>query len=104
MLSTILKELNLRPTCIVGGIVKNLGGHALKGDSDYLVAEADESDGSFLFLNPIISIITNIDNDHLDYYKNLDHIIESFQTFVDNVDPEGFIITNFDDKNWTKVE
>ncbi len=71
-LATALSSLKFRPTYIVGGVVKNLGSNAGMGEGDYLVAEADESDGSFLYLNPIISVITNIDNDHLDYYKTVE--------------------------------
>ncbi len=84
-ISTIFKALNQKPTCIVGGVVKNLGSQAVKGDSDYLIAEADESDGSFLFLNPIMSVITNIDNDHLDYYKTEENIKKAFVEFSNKV-------------------
>ncbi|MBD64128.1 MAG: UDP-N-acetylmuramate--L-alanine ligase [Halobacteriovoraceae bacterium] len=96
-LSTILKECQLNPTCIVGGIVKNLGGHALKGDGDILVAEADESDGSFLFLNPIMSVITNIDNDHLDYYKTVENLENSFLEFSHKVPFYGRVAINIED-------
>jgi len=97
-LSTILKELDYKPTCIIGGIVKNLGGHAVKGDGDYLIAEADESDGSFLFLNPIMSVITNIDNDHLDYYKNEENIELAFEQFANKVPFYGCVAINIHDK------
>lgn len=97
-LSTILKECKLNPTCIVGGIVKNLGGHALKGDSEYLVAEADESDGSFLYLNPIMSVITNIDNDHLDYYKTEEKLEQAFEDFVNKAPFYGKVALNIEDK------
>lgn len=96
-LSTILKELDFKPTCIVGGIVKNLGGQALSGDGKYLVAEADESDGSFLLLNPIMSIITNIDNDHLDYYGNVENIEAAFEEFVNKIPFYGYVAINIDD-------
>lgn len=102
-LSTILKELDYKPTCIVGGIVKNLGGHALKGDSEYLIAEADESDGSFLFLNPIMSIITNIDNDHLDYYKTVENIENAFEEFANKVPFYGCVAININDEKSRKL-
>jgi UDP-N-acetylmuramate--alanine ligase len=102
-LSTILKELDYKPTCIVGGIVKNLGGHALKGDSEYLIAEADESDGSFLFLNPIMSIITNIDNDHLDYYKTVENIESAFEEFANKVPFYGCVAININDEKSRKL-
>ncbi len=98
-LSTILQHLQLRPTCIVGGVVKNLGGQAIHGDSEYLVAEADESDGSFLFLNPIMSVITNIDNDHMDFYQTEENIKAAFEEFANKVPFYGCVAVNLTDKN-----
>lgn len=97
--STIFKKLNQSPTCIVGGIVKNLGSQAVHGDSEFLIAEADESDGSFLFLNPIMSVITNIDNDHMDYYKNEENIKKAFSEFANKVPFYGAVLVNGNDKN-----
>ena len=94
ILSTILNNLNASATSVIGGIVKNLGGHAFLGKSKYFVAEADESDGSFLCLNPVMSIITNIDNDHLDFYHTEAKIFEAFQTFVSKIPFYGNIIIN----------
>ena len=96
-LATIFHKLEQNPTSIIGGIVKNLGGHAIKGESDYLIAEADESDGSFLYLNPIMSIITNIDNDHLDYYKSQENIESAFLEFANKVPFYGFVAINAQD-------
>lgn len=98
-LATIMRALNYDPTHIIGGIVSNLGGHAGKGEGDYLIAEADESDGSFLYLNPIISVVTNIDNDHLDYYKTEENLINAFLSFVNKVPFYGKIVLNAHDKN-----
>jgi UDP-N-acetylmuramate--alanine ligase len=98
-IATIFKQLNMRPTCIVGGIVKNLGGQAVQGDSEYLIAEADESDGSFLLLNPIMSVITNIDNDHLDFYKTEENIKIAFEEFSNKVPFYGCVAINANDKN-----
>jgi len=97
--STIFEKCDQRPTCIVGGIVKNLGGQAVSGDSEYLIAEADESDGSFLFLNPIMSVITNIDNDHMDYYKTEDNIKQAFEEFANKIPFYGVVALNANDKN-----
>jgi UDP-N-acetylmuramate--alanine ligase len=97
-LATILHKMNYRPTSIIGGIVKNLGGHAIKGESEYLIAEADESDGSFLYLNPIMSIITNIDNDHLDYYKTQENIEAAFTEFANKVPFYGVVAINAHDE------
>lgn len=97
--STIFERCDQRPTCIIGGIVKNLGGQAVHGESEYLIAEADESDGSFLFLNPIMSVITNIDNDHLDYYKNEENIKSAFAQFANKVPFYGAVLLNANDSN-----
>jgi len=84
-LATILQEGGLDPTYIIGGIVENLEGNAKVGQGDFLVAEADESDGSFLLLSPIMSVITNIDNDHLDFYGSKEKLFESFVDFANKV-------------------
>lgn len=97
--STIFQNLDLKPTCIVGGIVKNLGSQSVKGDSEFLIAEADESDGSFLYLNPIMSVITNIDNDHLDYYQNQENIKKAFTDFSNKIPFYGCVALNGNDKN-----
>ncbi len=85
ILATIFEESNRDPTYIIGGIPKNLSGHAKVGLGDILVAEADESDGSFLFLNPIMSVITNIDNDHLDYYGSEEKLFQAYLDFANKV-------------------
>lgn len=97
-LATALSNLKFKPTYIVGGVVKNLGSNAGLGEGEYLVAEADESDGSFLYLNPIISIITNIDNDHLDYYKTEENLHRAFVDFANKVPFYGHLILNGHDK------
>lgn len=102
-LATLLTKLEYQPTCVIGGIVKNLGGHAFNGSGDYLVAEADESDGSFLFLNPIMSVITNIDNDHLDYYKNAENIEAAFKEFANKVPFYGVVAINAHDEKSVKL-
>lgn len=102
MLATILSGLNLSPTFIVGGVVKNLGSNAGLGTGDILVAEADESDGSFHYLNPIITVLTNIDNDHIDFYGSEEKLTESFVSFVNKVPFYGEIILNFDDEKVRK--
>lgn len=96
-LATILQESHLDPTYIIGGIVKNLNGHAKVGQGQYLVAEADESDGSFLLLNPIMSVITNIDNDHLDFYGSEEAIEEAFLEFANKVPFYGCTALNKED-------
>lgn len=98
MLATILQESKYEPTYIIGGIVENLKGHAKVGTGEYLVAEADESDGSFLLLHPIMSVITNIDNDHLDHYGSENALHEAFLEFANSVPFYGVCSLNFHDR------
>ncbi len=97
MVGTILMAANLDPTIIVGGKVGGLGGNAKLGEGQFLVAEADESDGSFLKLSPVITVITNIDNDHIDFYGNMAHLREAFAQFADKVPYYGRVILCSDD-------
>lgn len=97
ILATILEESRFEPTYIIGGIVENLEGHAKVGTGEFLVAEADESDGSFLLLNPIMSVITNIDFDHLDHYKTKENLIKAFEDFTNKVPFYGCCALNAHD-------
>ncbi len=97
LIATIFSAAQLDSTHIIGGIVRNLGGNARKGDGKYLIAEADESDGSFLLLNPVMAAITNIDDDHLDFYGSAEKIVEAFIEFVNKLPLYGKIILNADD-------
>jgi len=85
LVAAIFDEANLDPTVIIGGRFNAYGTNAHLGQGEYLVAEADESDGSFLCLFPIINVVTNVDRDHLDHYKNLDEIDEAFLAFMNKV-------------------
>lgn len=96
-LATILEESRFDPTYIIGGVVSNLKGHAKVGSGPTLVAEADESDGSFLLLNPIMSVVTNIDDDHLDFYGSSDKLVKAFGTFVNKVPFYGVTALNIHD-------
>ena len=98
ILATIMHECHVDITHIIGGIVDNLGGNAKLGKSDFIIVEADESDGSFLLLNPVFSIITNIDNDHLDYYKSEEKIFEAFLQFSNKTPFFGYNAYNIHDK------
>ncbi|CBW25006.1 UDP-N-acetylmuramate--L-alanine ligase (UDP-N-acetylmuramoyl-L-alanine synthetase) [Halobacteriovorax marinus SJ] len=97
-LATILQESKYDPTYIIGGIVKNLDGHAKVGKGEFLVAEADESDGSFLLLNPIMSVVTNIDNDHMDHYGSEANLLSSFTEFINKVPFYGLTALNAHDE------
>ena len=99
MIAHMLIETGYDPTVIVGGKISSLGGNARLGVSPWFVAEADESDKSFLKLNPYFEIITNIDEDHLEYYKNLDGIINTFLNFAERIDKSGRIFCCIDNNN-----
>jgi len=99
LVATILGEAKYDPTVVVGGKVASLGGNAKLGEGEFLVAEADESDGSFLKLSPVIEVVTNIDLEHLDYYRDLDHIKEVFLEFINRLPFYGVAIVCFDDNN-----
>ena len=98
--ATILNFAGLDPTVVVGGRVGTMGGsNARVGRSDFLVVEADESDGSFLKLAPIIAVVTNVDREHLDHYPTLDDIRAAFIEFVNKVPFYGAVIVCLDDAN-----
>lgn len=97
LIATIFQEAKQDATYIIGGIVSNLGGNAKKGDGQYLIAEADESDGSFLLLNPIMAAVTNIDDDHLDHYGSKENIVEAFVEFVNKLPFYGRATLNAND-------
>ena len=99
LIGTLLTECGLDPTVIVGGRMRVSGTGARVGKSDYLVAEADEFDRSFLRLMPILAIVTSIDLDHLDTYEDLDAIREAFLDFAGRVPFFGQIILCLDDSN-----
>ncbi len=99
LISCILEKANLDPTIINGGIINGIGANAKLGNGEWIVAEADESDGSFKMLPSTIGVINNIDLEHLDYYKNLDHIKSSFVKYANNIPFYGFLSVNIDDKN-----
>jgi UDP-N-acetylmuramate--alanine ligase len=85
MLATVLTHAGLDPTLVIGGKVDSLGGNAKLGQGKYVVAEADESDGSFLHLPATFAVVTNIDNDHLDHFGNVEAIEDAFVNFIGKV-------------------
>lgn len=99
MISLVFEKCGLEPTIVVGGDLKEIGGNAKLGKGEYLVAEADESDGSFLLLDPYIEVITNIEDDHLDYYGSREAIKRAFAEFAQKVDDNGSIVACVDDEN-----
>lgn len=99
MISAILDRANIGATSIIGGILHRSGTNARWGTGDYLVAEADEHDGSFLRLHPTISVVTNIDAEHLEYYGTIDKIKRAFLDFCNGVPFYGYSIICGDDEN-----
>jgi len=95
--SLMLIDAGLRPTIAVGGILKNIAANVYFGDGDYFVAEADESDGSFLDYKPTYSIITNIDHEHLDYYGDFKSEVKAFGAFIGNTLEQGCVFYCADD-------
>ena len=99
IVSTILGHAGMDPTCVIGGKLNSLGSNAKLGDSKFLVAEADESDGTFLLLFPTIAVVTNIDLEHLDFYKDINEIKAAFLTFLNKVPFYGLDIICIDNAN-----
>jgi len=99
MVATVLSHGDIDPTVVIGGRLDSIGSNAKLGQGEYLVAEADESDGSFLKLSPTIAVVTNVDEDHLDFYRDLDEIRETFIDFINKVPFYGLVILCLDDEN-----
>ncbi|OUW89028.1 MAG: UDP-N-acetylmuramate--L-alanine ligase [Gammaproteobacteria bacterium TMED226] len=104
MIAKILSVANLSPTYVVGGKVLSTDENSDLGEGKYLVAEADESDGTFTHLQPDVAVLTNIDDDHLVHYNNIfDNLLDSFVSFSENVPFYGYLLINSDDKNIKKI-
>jgi UDP-N-acetylmuramate--alanine ligase len=99
LISTVLAHGGLDPTAVIGGKLNAFGSNAKLGQGEVLVAEADESDGSFLKLSPTIAVVTNIDPEHLDYYRNLEEIQGAFLEFVNKIPFYGLAILCLDHEN-----
>jgi UDP-N-acetylmuramate--alanine ligase len=92
MLACALDRLGVDPTFLIGGVVDGYDSTAQAGGGDFFVMEADESDGSFTWLDPALAIITNIETDHLDYYASFDEILAAFASFLEKLAPDGDLI------------
>ncbi len=103
ILSNIFNYAKLDPTIINGGVLNSIGSSAKLGKSDWSLIESDESDGSFLQIPFNYSIVTNIDNEHLDYYKNLENLKKKFIEFIDKTPSFGKTFLCLDDKNLKKI-
>jgi UDP-N-acetylmuramate--alanine ligase len=103
LVSYLLLEAGLFPTVAVGGILKNIDNNVSLGRGKFFVAEADESDGSFLYYKPKYSIITNIDYEHLDYYKEFKNIVFAFREFLNRTEEDGCVFACADDMNLNQI-
>lgn len=103
LVGAMLSHAGLDPTVVVGGRVGVFTSNARIGQSDFLVVESDESDGSFLKLAPIVAVVTNIDREHLDHYASLDAIRDAFAGFVNKVPFYGAAIVCLDDENVQQI-
>jgi UDP-N-acetylmuramate--alanine ligase len=96
LVSGVLAEGGLDPTVVIGGKLKGIGRNAVLGKGDFIVAEADESDGSFLKFSPAIAVVTNIDREHLDFYRDMDAIKQVFLDFIDRIPFYGLAVLCLD--------
>jgi len=92
MISLLLEKSGFDPTVVVGGELNNFKNNAKLGRGNHIVVEADESDGSFLELNPRMALITNIEDDHLEHYGNMENVLKDFKKFIDRVPDNGRVI------------
>jgi UDP-N-acetylmuramate--alanine ligase len=98
IVASVLAQGGLDPTVVIGGKLKSIGSNAVLGEGDFIVAEADESDGSFLKFSPTIAVVTNIDKEHLDFYADLDAIKTVFLNFLDRIPFYGLAVLCLDNE------
>jgi len=103
MLALVLEKCKLDPTVLIGGELTDIGGNAKFGRGAFLVAEADESDRSFLNLWPHLAIITNIEDDHLDHYGSIEAIVNAFRLFIKKIPADGTAVLCFDDEQVREI-
>ena len=99
MVAAVLSAAGLDPTMVIGGRLHMLGSNAKMGQGEILVAEADESDGSFLLLTPTIAVVTNVDREHMDFHQSMERLSESFLAFINKVPFYGLAVLCLDDTN-----
>jgi len=97
MLTVLLQHCGLDPSFAIGGDLAEPGSNAHAGSGPHFIAEADESDGSFLLLSPYAGVVTNVEVDHLDHYPDLPAVEAAFRSFVDRLAPDGFLVACADD-------
>jgi len=99
MVASVLAHGGLDPTVVIGGKLRSIGSNAVLGQGDFIVAEADESDGSFLKFSPAIAVVTNIDREHLDFYPDLEAIKDVFVSFIDRIPFYGVAVLCLDNES-----
>ena len=103
MAASILGHAGIDPTIVIGGKLNAIGTNARLGQGEFLLAEADESDGSFLVLSPTIAVVTNVDADHLDHYSGIEEIKDTFAEFINKVPFYGLAVLCLDDENIREI-
>jgi len=103
MVVAALVEAGADPTFLIGGELADIGGNARCGEGPHFVVEADESDGSFLYLEPYCAIVTNVEADHLDHYASLDEIVDIFREFLSRIRPDGVAVLCADDERLVRL-
>ena len=103
MVATMLDRMGWDPSFLIGGVVEGYDTNGKNGSGGYFVCEADESDGSFLFLDPTVVVVTNIEEDHLDHYGTLENIEKTFCTFMNLVGDEGTVVIFGDDPHYVEL-
>ncbi len=98
MIASVLKTSDRDPTILVGGELDEIGGNVHIGKDDYFITEADESDGSFLYFDPELAIITNVELDHIDYYDSHEKLLSTFRKFLTNVSDKGIAVLCAEDE------
>ncbi len=99
LIASVLASCGLDPTVVIGGKLKGIGSNAKLGQGEFLVAEADESDGSFLKLSPTVAVVTNIDREHMDFFRNINELQSAFFSFINKIPFYGLAILCADDEH-----
>ena len=103
MVATMMDRLGMDPSFLIGGVVEGYDTNGRNGDGGYFVCEADESDGSFLYLHPNVVVVTNIEADHLDHYGTLENIEKTFCKFMDLVGEDGAVVIFGDNPHYVEL-
>jgi len=104
MIAYIMEQCGVDPTFVIGGVVSNIGDNAKAGGGRYVVAEADESDGSFLHYRPEIAVVTNIEADHLEHYDGkFENLLRAYEKFAQQIPPSGLLVCSYEDEHLPSI-